>query len=304
VDIEITRLEYFVALVDQGSFGRAASKLFISQPALSQQIVKLEKEIGVTLIDRNVRPFAVTAAGRDLYVQSKTILEHVKKIEDIATQHKEGLSGNVRLGVTPALLYSHVPSLVKSFTNKYPGISVSVERENTLVLVDMLHHGLLDVAIMFARTDDKDLKSRKIFEDEFVAVLPIDHPAAVSESVDLKQLNRDNIIMMRRSGAPESHDTVIAACMQAGFAPNSIIVKGSYLDHVGYVSAGFGVGIIPKGVTHLKLPNVAYRPLRNPRITVSYFVCWAELKTHPSMRLFIEHCAANAARYLTAEVAS
>lgn len=300
MDIETRRLWYFVTLVDERSFGRAASKLFISQPALSQQIGKLEKEIGVRLVDRQVRPFTVTPAGKDLYVQSQTILEHVKKIEEISMRHREGLSGSVRFGVVPALLYSRVPSLVKSFVTAYPKISVSIERENTLTSIEMLHSGLLDVAILFARTDSNGLKCLKIFEDEFVAVLPVDHPAASNEAVDLRELNQDNIIMIHRSGAPESHDTLIAACMQAGFAPNSIIVKGSYVDHVGYVSAGFGVGIIPRGVAYLKLPNVAYRPLRHPKITVNYFICWAESRTRPSMRLFADHCATNAHRFLTA----
>ncbi|MFL4474905.1 LysR family transcriptional regulator [Paeniglutamicibacter sp. MACA_103] len=294
MDIETRRLEYFVTLVDDGSFSRAASRLFISQPALSQQIGKLEREVGVMLIDRTVRPFSITPAGRDIYVQSKIILEHVNKIEDISQHHQEGMRGSIRLGVIPALLYSRIPALVRGFARIHPAVSISMERENTLTLTGMLGKGLLDVAITFARIEDGKLRSMKVFEDRFVVALPTDHPAAKSEAVDLGELGMENIIMSQRAGAPASYDTLVAACMQAGFSPNTMVVKGSYLDHISYVSAGFGVGIIPAGIARLDMPNVVYRPLRSPGISLDYFMSWSEPLLNPSTGLFIEHCIARA----------
>jgi len=279
----------FVTLVDAGSFRSAAEQLFISQPALSQQINRLETDLGLQLIDRSQRPVRLTAAGREFHIRCRDVLDQVTEIESLMSAVKDGTVGRVRLGLASALMYGHVPSAVKVFREAFPRVEVEISNRVTTQVQEELEEGRLDVAILFTRSSMKGLTSRRLYSEPYRVALPIDHPLAGEECVTFSQLREESVIMIPRHAAPENHDALIVACMQADFSPRGPVVAGSYLDHVALTSAGFGVSFVPESLTRLRLDNVVYKPIGAPTVEATISISWFQDRANFAARAFVEH---------------
>ena len=277
--METRRLEYFVTLVHERSFRRAAEALYISQPALSQQIQRLERELGVQLIDRTVQPFDLTPAGNKLLAQSQTILDEVREIAETGTQARSGRVGKVKVGIAPSLLSTELPGMISAFRRAYDGVALSLHRDNTVHMHELLKERRLDAALLFSPPTHENLRAADLYTDTFVVALPAGHRLAALETVPLGQLAGENFLMLTRRGVPDLHDAVITACARAGFSPISVDTNlhadgAGYVDQIGLVGSGFGVAIIPSALTTLRVSSVVYRPLVKPKIALATSVAW------------------------------
>ena len=288
--METRRLEAFKMLVEKGSFRLAAEALFISQPALSQQIGRLEEEMGARLIDRSVRPFGLTPAGNEFHVRIRRVLDEVGDLEALFEQTRRGETGRIRLGLVPSLLYGDMPAMIKEFVDRRPGVKIDIVHEHTMQLREMLESGRLDVVMLFTEPAIKELTCRELYAEAYIAAVNSDHRLAGEKTISFSQLRGESLITVPRSVAPENHDALVAACMHAGFSPRGFDTPGSYLDHVGLTSAGLGVSLIPVSLSGLHMKNVVYIPLVKPEVKAVVSVCWFDQRVDLASKLFIEYC--------------
>lgn len=290
--METRRLEVFVTLIDAGGFKQAADALFITQPALSQQISRLEKDVGVTLVDRSMRPIAPTEAGREFYFRCRRVLDAMQDIDGLLDEDRSLALGRVRVGVVPAMMFSHPARVLRGFRRRYPNANVTVRSMATSVLIEELEQGSIDVAILLTEPDLKDLSSHTLHAEPYLVTLPEDHPLAAQDEVSFEQLRGERILQGPRVANPEGWDAVIAACMRAGFSPRQGEAFGSYLDQAAMVSAGQGVAFIPSSLTDIPVHDVVYRPLVNPTVELRSAVSWYERRLDSVGRALVRHCIA------------
>lgn len=277
--METRRLEYFAVLVREGSFRRAAEMLFISQPALSQQIQRLETEVGAVLIDRGVQPFELTPAGRELLDRGNRILAELGGMADVAKGVRRGHVGKLRVGIAPSLLHSGLPALIGRFRATHPGVDVSLRREDTWAIMDQLADQRLDIGLTFSPRGPAAVTFATLYEDSFVAVLPSGHRLTSEPSVRVSDLRSEAFLMIARLGLPDLHDAVISACGAAGFSPRVIdtglnSTGAGYIDQIGLVAAGYGVALIPAAVATLAIEGAVYRPVTRPSVTLATSIGW------------------------------
>ena len=291
--METRRLALFVTLVDAQSFRTAAEQLFITQPALSQQIIRLENDVGMQLIDRSTRPFSLTAAGREFYLRSQQILDLVHGLEDLMLGTKSGRMGRVRVAMTKYLMYGTLPSVLKAFRDEYPSVEVPISYNTTVEIMDQLESGRLELAVLLTSPDLPKLETVELYCEPYVVALPDDHRLAAQDVVGIDELRGEQVITIPRHVAPENHDALVVACMRAGFSPRGPVASGSYLDLVGMVSAGSGISLVPRSVTNLSMPNVVYRPLAKPGVDAVVSLCWYPDRADPSALRLVEHLRAS-----------
>ena len=287
--METRRLEAYVTLVDAGGFRLAAEALYITQPALSQQIARLEKDVGVRLIDRASRPIAMTEAGKEFYFRARKVLDAMQDISQLLDESRGVDFGRVRIGIVPAMLFSRPALAVRSFREKYPEAEVTLRTIGTAQLIEELEQGNVDAAILLTQPDLKDLSSLALFSEDYLVCLPSGHPLAGREEVRFEELRNETILQGPRVANPEGFDAVTAACMDAGFSPRTFTVVGSYLDHAGMVSAGMGVSFAPVSFADLLPHGVVSARLVGPLVGLTASVCWYDRRLDSVGRAFIDH---------------
>jgi LysR family transcriptional regulator, benzoate and cis,cis-muconate-responsive activator of ben and cat genes len=285
--VETRRLEYFTALAEGGNFSRAAERLGISQPALSQQIQRLEEEVGANLFDRTARPVVLTEVGERLLARCADVLEHIRAIERLSAAASQGETGRLRIGVIPLALYGRIPQQIRAFRRRHPDVQVSLERYDTSPLIDLLEAGRLDVAFLNATVPGSALRSADLDAGPLVAVLPVDHPLARASSVRLLDLRAEPLVMFPRDVAAENFDLVITAFRAAGFSPKIITATGGYADQVGYVAAGVGYALLPREIECVRNDGVARVPVSDPGLTLTMRVSWRPTKRGGLLRTFL-----------------
>ncbi|MFD5863146.1 LysR family transcriptional regulator [Streptomyces chartreusis] len=296
--METRRLEYFLVLARERSFRRAATALYISQPALSQQIRRLEQEIGATLIDRSVTPIQLTEAGRVLLEKANRIIDELHEIEGVTLRAQQGLLGKLRVGIAPSLMYSGLPDTIRRFRVAHPELQFTLLREHTPTILELVNQQRMDIGLVFSQQPNSPLSWTKLYNDSFVVVLPEGHPLAARKRVRMNELEHENFLLLVRRLVPDLHDAIISACAQAGFSPRSRETEfqaegAGFVDQIGLVAAGFGVAIIPAGVATLAMRGVTYRPLVEPVVTLPTSACWNSKSSNASIERFIEFAASD-----------
>lgn len=287
-EVETNRLHYFVTVVSEGSFTRAAKALYISQPGLSQQVQKLEQELGFTLIDRAVRPWQLTPIGRAVFEQARGILNGVHALETIRSEAQAGDVGQLKVGIPTTALYGAMAPWLRQYQRAHPRLAVSVEIFDTTTLIELLHDDRIDVGVLLSEYSDDVLECHKLSAHEMLVALPVDHVLAERQSVRLRDLRGDTFCMTSRSTASVNRDQIIAACIGAGFSPQVADATGTYAAQVGLVASGVGVAIVPQELRELQEGNVVFRPLDGSNIRVTTALTWRSDNTNPACAAFIK----------------
>lgn len=285
--METRRLEYFRVLAEDGNFSRAAERLHISQPALSQQIQRLEAEVGAPLVDRTSRPVALTEVGRRLLERSTVLLDQVRSIEQLAIAAGRGEAGSLRIGVIPLALLGPVPGYLRAFRGTHPDVAVSLHRLDSAQLLDLLESGRLDAGFLTAAPHPSvGLHSADLWGTELELAVPDDHRLVGAGPVALSELARERLVLFPREAAPENYDLVITACAAAGFSPRLVTNTGGYADQIGYVAAGAGVALVPREVGVVHAEGVARIPLTEP-LGLTMRAVWNPGRPNPALGAFL-----------------
>ncbi|MFD5388491.1 LysR family transcriptional regulator [Streptomyces sp. NPDC056669] len=263
--MELRELRSFVAVATSGGFGRAAEQLHLAQPAVSQQVKRLERELGAPLFRRTTRSVELTPAGVRLLERAKVILAEVDRAADEVRHVQAGGIGKVSVGFVGTATYDLLPTLSRRVRAHLPGITLELRGEQlSPALSAALLASELDLAVMRDPGPESGLAVSRLRTERLVVVLPTDHRLADVGSINIADL-RDDVFVLHPSGRRSAvHATVIEACRAAGFAPVDIVEVAETATLVNFVAAGIGVSVVPHPVMALNLAGVRYAELVDP----------------------------------------
>jgi LysR family transcriptional regulator, hydrogen peroxide-inducible genes activator len=242
--MEFNQLKYVCAIADTGNFSRAAERCQITQPSLSQQILKLEEDLGVKLFDRLGRSVRLTEAGRVFVPQARAILDQMDVARSSVAEKNADLRGSVAVGVIPTVAPYLMPGYTAAFAKKYPDAKLRIIEETTSVLIEGLRDLSIDVAILALPLHHKDLELFPIRTEPLFAALRKDDPRAQAPSLALKDLRGESFVMLRDGHC--FRDLSISTCTHARVTPNIAFESGQFSSLLGMVAAGVGVSLIPE----------------------------------------------------------
>jgi DNA-binding transcriptional LysR family regulator len=262
--MELRHLRYFVAVAEEGHITRAAERLGIQQPPLSQQIQALERELETQLFRRKPRGVELTPAGMALLDDARAILARADEAVAAVKRAARGEAGRIGIGFTSsASFHPFVPRAIRAFCEAHPLVALALEESGTTELVEALREQTIDIAFVRSPVGASgDLFVRPLLEEAMVAALPSGHPlSAGRDALPLAALAGETFILYRRPVGPGLHDAIIAACDRAGFSPTIGQEAPRMLSTLSLVAAGLGVTLVPASMSRLEAEGVAYRPL-------------------------------------------
>lgn len=242
--MELQQLRYFCAIVDSGNFTRAARRTNVAQPSLSQQILKLEDELGAKLFDRLPRSVKLTPFGTAFLPKALAILRQVGEARTEIQEMSGSEKGTVVLGAIPTIAPYLLPRILRGLGSEHPTIQVRVAEELTPVLLERLRAGSIDLALLALPIRGADLLSTELFREPLVAVVPSDHALALKKTLALRDIKNDFFLLLK-----EGHcfrENTISACQRSRLRPNVVFECGQFSSILAMVSAGMGVSIVPK----------------------------------------------------------
>ncbi|HEX4279602.1 MAG TPA: LysR substrate-binding domain-containing protein [Solirubrobacteraceae bacterium] len=260
--MELRQLRYFVAVAEELHFRRAAERLHISQPPLSQQIRSLEDELGFALLVRTRRRVQLTPAGEAFLRDARAILSELEGAVATAQRIDAGQTGRLRIGFVGSALLSIVPGTVERFRSSRPGVAIELRERSTVDQLRAVAAGVIDVGLVRPPIEDEaGLRAETVLRERTVAALPAAHQLAALQRVPMRRLAAEPLVLFPRAQAPGFHDLLIEALAGAGGGPRVIQYAPEMLTIIGLVAAGTGVSLVPASVSRLSLDGVAYRPV-------------------------------------------
>ena len=246
--MELRHLRYFVAVAEEGHITRAAERLGIQQPPLSQQIRALETELQVQLLRRKPRGVELTQAGEAFLAEARGILQQLERAVAATRRTGSGDAGHIGLGFTSsASFHPFVPRSIRDYREAHPLVALNLEESGTGELVDALLAGRLDAAFVRSPIGPAEgIAVHSMLEEAMVAVLPAQRPGPAGGPLTLAELAAEPFILYRRPLGPGLYDAIIAACQRAGFNPNIGQEAPRMLATLSLVAAGLGVTLVPR----------------------------------------------------------
>lgn len=295
--MELRHLRYFVAVAEELNFSRAAGRIYLSQPALSQQIRKLEEELEVALFHRTKHRVELTEAGQVLLKGARQILVQVD--QTVRAAREAGGAERSQLGVGFPEYANHTPvaDILQTFQWRYPYVELK-EREmftlqQTLQQIGELRDGKLDVGFLLAPVEDEALEVEHVLHIELVVAMPQDHPLAAQPEVPMRDLADERIILFSRHFHPGCYDYIVGCCREAGFSPEVAqrnepqLYSGAATYRM--VASGAGVSIVARPMVSASRPaGVVFRPLREPTLMLGLVVAWRRDDKSANLQAFLE----------------
>jgi LysR family hydrogen peroxide-inducible transcriptional activator len=241
--MELHQLRYFCAVADAGSFSRAAEHSHVSQPSLSQQILKLESELGARLFDRLGRSVRLTEVGKTFLPRARTVLRELAAARGEVVESKDSISGEVSVGVIPTVAPYFLPPVLAGFSRQFRDAAVTVVEEITPVLLDRLRAGSLDLAVLALPVRGHEFESVLLLTEPLFAALPRKHSLARRGSIFLRELRKEPFLLLRDGHC--FRENAVAACDRARVSPRVVFESGQFSSLLALVGAGAGVSLVP-----------------------------------------------------------
>lgn len=273
--MELRHLRYFVAVAEERHFGRAAARLHMAQPPLSQQIRRFEAELGEPLLYRTTRSVELSPAGEVLLERGREILAAVDAALDDARRAARGEYGRLAIGFTGSSTYALLPALAAALGAALPGVMLDLRGELlTPAQVRQLLDGSLDVGLLRPPVHERNLCTEVVRSERLVAVLPHTHPLASADAVPIERLKDEPFVTYPSHFRSVVHDAVEDACAAHGFEPVAAHEVGETATLVSFVAAGLGVSLVPESVCKMTVEGAIYRPLEQDTTRVELAVAW------------------------------
>jgi len=284
MSVDLRRLRYFIAVAEELHFGRAAARLGMAQPPLTQQIQKLERELGCAVFVRTKRRTALTDAGRLLLDEARTIAAEYERVLQRVRRAGRGETGALTVGTPPSIMLGPLPAAIRQYRLAYPAVHVTLREASTSAIADALVAGTVDVGILREVDAVGLLPAELLFREPIVAVLPKGDPLARKARLRLSDLAARPFVLFPRTVGAAFYDHLLKSCVEAGFSPNVVQSATQWQSVVSFVATGLGVSLAPECVCRLQLPGVVFRPVA--KLSTSVFVCVA--RPGPSAAAFLE----------------
>ena len=296
--MELRHLCYFVMVAEERHFTRAAARLGMQQPPLSQQIRALEDELGFELFKRHPKGVDLTAGGQVFLQEALDILARVKEGSLKASRAARGIEGQLSVGFTSsAAAHPMIPQIIRAYRQRFPGVAVSLKEGSAQELTDASIEGGVDVGILRAPVArHQSIEFHRLLNEEMLLTLPVGHRllggyTAGEEApvVSLSDLAGEPFILVRRPGAPGMYANLIKACQNAGFNPTIAFEVERMLTNVSLVAAGAGISVVPASMTGVHKDSVVYCPIASarPRLLAPITLVCRSFNQLPPLQNFI-----------------
>src|SRR5579875_892891 len=274
--MELRHFRYFCAVADWRGFNRAAKALHVAQSAISEQILDLEREVGVQLINRSRHRVSLTPAGEIFLEESRRGLAAPPRAAARAPRSASGEIGSLRIGFLVWGASSFLPRIIREFRKLQPGVRLSLVEMLPPDQSEALLRGTLDIG--FTRTlqppYSAQLRSESIYFDPLIAVLPVDHPLA-HKPLALRELANEPFVICEREISPTLFDRITSLCAEAGFSPRIVQTSNVLSSVLALVEAGEGVTLIPSSLRHVRYSDLSFCPITEPRGTIELVMAWS-----------------------------
>ncbi|WP_372791432.1 LysR substrate-binding domain-containing protein [Paraconexibacter sp.] len=285
--IELRHLRSFIAVAEERHFRRAAERLHMSQPPLSQQIKALEEALGVTLLDRDRRGVRITDAGAVFLDRARAVLAAMDGAADAARRAQAGELGRLSIGFVGSSMYGRVPEILRRFRATHPEVHLSLRELNTAAQVDALVHGDIDVGFLRPPVSADGVEIESLLEEPVVVVMPEDHRLVGMPSLTLMHLRRERFVLLSRAAAPGQHDAISRALAAEGAAPLVVQEAEEMQTIIGLVASGMGVSLVPASVRALDRHDVVYRDIVGPAPSIELAYAYRQGETTPVVDAFL-----------------
>jgi DNA-binding transcriptional LysR family regulator len=273
--MDLRRLRYFVVVAEELSFSRAAQRLRISQPPLSNQIKQLEEELGVQLFKRSSRGVRMTDAGEVLLGDARRIFVQLEQTTRVVQRVGHGEVGRLTLGFVPSASNEVLPSILRKFRQRFPDVELFLREMRPERVVQRLHDQQIDAGFLYLPLDDASLNVECVSREPLVLALPESHRLASKPRIALQALTEEPFILPARYSMPGLYGQVTKACHQAGFVPRAV-QKDVWLMQtiVGLVAGNIGVALVPASLRNLRRRGVVYKQVYGLSPTVELGMVW------------------------------
>jgi DNA-binding transcriptional LysR family regulator len=257
--IELRHLRYFLAVAETLHFSKAAERLGMAQPPLSQQIKRLEQLLGHRLFDRTTRGVSLTLAGQLLAERSRSTLEKVH--DDLAQVRRlgRGEEGTLTVGFSGSVMFTGLPAAIESYRRRYPKVELRLRELVTSAQIAALLEGTLDLAFLRDGDPTEGIQMNTLLKERYVAVLPAAHALVRKRSLRVQDLRNQPFVLFARRMGPLAFDRTVACCESHGFRPNIVQDAPQWPTLVSLVAAGLGVSLAPGCVANVTIPGAVYR---------------------------------------------
>jgi DNA-binding transcriptional LysR family regulator len=292
VNLELRQLRYFIAVAEELHFGRAAARLHMTQPPLSQAIAALEELLGAPLFLRNRRTVELAAAGIALLPEARRMLAQADALPELARRAAGGQAGRLALAFVTSCDYSVLPPFLRRYSERYPDVQLHLLEATSDVQADELLRGRIDAGLLIPPLPDKargELDYLKVLDEPLILCAPagLDLPAN-NAAVRLQDLPRLPLIVFPREISPALHDAILSCFRAAGVTPVIGQLAIQMQTIVSLVSAGMGLALVPQSVSNLMRPGVEYRALAGPTPLVETGIAWRRDNPSPVLKGFLE----------------
>jgi DNA-binding transcriptional LysR family regulator len=289
VDPELRHLRYFVAVAEELHFGRAAKRLHIAQPPLSQQIRQLERIVGTALLRRTSRRVELTPAGASLLESARRTLSLVSGSVEVARRVGRGEIASVRVGFTDSAALSIFPSAVRRHRRAFPDVHLELVEGTTRSHVEGVEDGRVDLAVVRGPIPEAPgVAVETVYREPLTVAVPAEHALAAQRDVTLGMLRGEPMVLFPRALAPAFHDWITRLCAERGFAPQVAYTGAEYQTILSLVAAGLGVSLVPASVGSIGSAEVRFRPLSDCVETAEIAVVYRPARAFRAMTAFIE----------------
>ncbi|MCQ4314263.1 LysR substrate-binding domain-containing protein [Pseudomonas stutzeri] len=291
--MELRHLRYFVMVAEEKHFTRAAARLNMQQPPLSQQIRALEDELGFDLFKRHPKGVDLTTGGAVFLDEAKSILARVQEGSRRAARVAKGVEGTLAIGFTSsAAAHPLIPRIIRAFREQYPAVAITLNEGNAGRLTERAMAGQLDVGILRAPVSRPDgIEFHRLLMEELLMVLPVGHPTLADhpDAIELQAIRDEPFILVRRPGAPGMYANLLRACRAAGFEPHVAFEVERMLTNVSLVAAGEGVSVVPASMRDIHSESVVYRRIlgARPRLVAPLTLICRSFNQSPALQNFI-----------------
>ena len=286
--MELRHLRYFVAVAEELHFGRAAERLHIAQPPLSQQIRQLEGALGFPLLLRAHRRVRLTDGGAAFLGEARAILARVERAAQDARRVARGETGSLALGFIASTTWWLVPALLQELRRRQPGVALSLAELSTEEQVAALRAGTIQVGLGRPPADDPAIAAEPLLDEPLAVALPLRHRLARGPAVPLRALADEPFVLFPRRPRPGWADRVLGHCREAGFLPHVAQEVLELSTALALVAAGAGVTLVPGSVQSLRPRGLVYRPLAPPAPTTRLLALYRREDAPPTVARFVE----------------
>ncbi len=284
--MELHQLRCFVAVAEELHFGRAATRMYMTQPPLSRQVQLLERGLGIQLLERNNRSVKLTAAGQGFLRDARHILAFSDQAADGARRLARGEAGSLAVGFTAVSAYQLIPQLLAQAADEMPGLQFTLKEMVSSAQLEALAAHRIDVGFVRQINDRDALDAQLVSRETLLVALPQSHPLAPKPAIAVRDLDQQAFVMYAADEGRYFYDCIAGLFAMTGVTPRYVYHLGQTHSVVSMVKAGLGVAIVPASAMQLHSDNLVYRPLLDADLHAELYMVSRRDNTNPALPAF------------------